>query len=186
MLRRSLIFGLIPLALACGEKEPGEDSGDLIIDEDGDGVAAEDDCDDDDANVFPGSGYQAHWVTVEVCIDGSDWLHLAGATAWWVHRAYDLPGEHDSCNGFSDTLLDNIGWDPSFSGNTSDVFSLLPSPGPVADATIVLSPIQGRGAVTVVQHPNAGNGYEASILFDDDPQSAADVYEVEVLYTCDP
>ena len=53
MTRRLLALALLPLAMACGEKEHTEDSG--VVDNDGDGVAADDDCDDDDGNNFPGN-----------------------------------------------------------------------------------------------------------------------------------
>ena len=57
-MRRLALFAL-PLAIACGDKdEPTEtglvDTGD-VVDADGDGVDAMDDCDDNDPNNFPGN-----------------------------------------------------------------------------------------------------------------------------------
>ena len=56
---RRLAFFALPLAIACGDKdEPTEtglvDTGD-VVDADGDGVDAMDDCDDNDPNNFPGN-----------------------------------------------------------------------------------------------------------------------------------
>ena len=63
------LAGLTALSLACGDKEDddgGSDSGgavDADVDADGDGFPASEDCDDDDAAVYPGAA--------EVC-DGVD------------------------------------------------------------------------------------------------------------------
>ncbi|MCK6517480.1 putative metal-binding motif-containing protein [Myxococcota bacterium] len=62
-MQRSLVsFALVHLTLlsACfGDKDPSGDSAvdsePVVIDEDGDGVRAEDDCDDNDASVYPGA-----------------------------------------------------------------------------------------------------------------------------------
>ena len=64
-MRRLVLLSLVPLALACGEKEPGSDTGEAnpVNDNDGDGVNEDDDCDDFDANNFPGN--------TEIC-DGFD------------------------------------------------------------------------------------------------------------------
>ena len=65
---RRLALLIVPFALACGEKDGTVDSSDTgtipeNVDVDGDGVDAMDDCDDNDADNFPGNA--------EVC-DGGD------------------------------------------------------------------------------------------------------------------
>ena len=62
MPRSFMLFSLLSLAFASGcfgDKDPSDDSAvdtePEVIDADGDGVRAEDDCDDNDASVYPGA-----------------------------------------------------------------------------------------------------------------------------------
>ena len=58
MMRRLAFFAL-PLAIACGDKDEPTETGLVdtggVVDADGDGVDAMDDCDDNDPNNFPGN-----------------------------------------------------------------------------------------------------------------------------------
>ena len=74
-------FGLVSLTIACGDKDEPIDTADVVFDEDGDGVPAEDDCDDNDPNNFPGNaescdgadndcdGVEDNGVTVTAWVD---------------------------------------------------------------------------------------------------------------------
>ncbi|MCB9744331.1 MAG: putative metal-binding motif-containing protein [Alphaproteobacteria bacterium] len=66
MTRRWIPPALFLALIACGEKEPvdsADDSGSASVDADGDGVSLDEDCDDNNADVYPGAP--------EVC-DGAD------------------------------------------------------------------------------------------------------------------
>ena len=146
MMRRLAFFAL-PLAIACGDKdEPTEtglvDTGD-VVDADGDGVDAMDDCDDNDPNNFPGN--------TETCDDADN----------------DCDGEVDNgvlLSGYADGDGDGYG-DPAqaVEGCEYGINGFVDNGDDCDDATADVNP----GAVEVCD----GLDNDCDVLVDDDDDS---------------
>jgi hypothetical protein len=109
-------------------------------------------------------------VSLEVCIDGLDNLHVKDGQLRWEHLAYERPGLHAGCKGVSD--VDGVPW-----RDWSKSF-----PMPVAHgATIAFHPVRCRSNCVLVQSPGAANGWEAIYQFDDYVLGSSDVYCVNIV-----
>ena len=140
-------------------------------------VSNGDDCDDEDAAVYPNALVE---VTIKACIDGSDWVTLQGDQLWWEHRNHTTVGLHASC-AFSETFVDGVAWTPTWTGTTSSA-TMVTYGLPSTEQTVSVAVISARGSVSVTQQPDASNGYTTQVLFDDDPTGAAATYEATLQY----
>jgi hypothetical protein len=140
-------------------------------------VSNDDDCDDDDAAVYPNALVE---VTVKACIDGSDWVTVQGDQLWWEHRNHTTVGLHASCT-FSETFVNGVAWTPTWTGSTSSA-TTVDYGLPAAAQTVSVAVISARGSVSVTQQPDASNSYTTQVLFDDDPTGAAATYEATLQY----
>ena len=109
-------------------------------------------------------------VSLEVCIDGLDNLHVKDGRLSWEHLAYERPGLHAGCAGVS--AVDGVRWD---NGSTSFP---LPVPG---RSNIAFHPVRCRSNCVLVQSPSAANGWEAIYQFDDYVLGSSDVYCVNII-----
>ncbi len=96
-------------------------------------------------------------VSLKVCIDGLDNLHVKDGRLSWQHLAFEPPGMHRGCKGVSE--VDGVHW-----GDWSKSF---PLPVPGGSANIAFHPVLCRGNCVLVQSPSAANGWEAIYQFDD-------------------
>jgi len=146
------------------------------------------DCDDDDPDVYPGSGVTSPLFVLIACIDGSDALHLQGDEAWWVHYNFTPVGMHTGCGSLTQTWFDDVAWTPTWGstggGSSSSAYSPLDPALPAHDATLVITKVDARGTLTVLQDPASTNSYEGAFHIDDDPYGGPSRYEIAVGYTC--
>jgi hypothetical protein len=110
-------------------------------------------------------------VSLEVCIDGLDNLHVKDGQLRWEHLAYERPGLHVGCKGVSD--VDGVPW-----ADSSKSFPLQHVP---RGATIAFHPVRCRSNCVLVQSPSAANGWEAIYQFDDYVLGSSDVYCVNIV-----
>jgi hypothetical protein len=130
-------------------------------------------------------------IHVRAWIDGRSRLILAGDTIQWQHFDFAAPGRLDCDTGSPEqpTLVDGAEWWPSWPdqptcenrdcGCTSDVLSGITPALPQTDFQVQLNVIQARCWVTIVEYPDASNGYRVVLEFND-PYTAADWYEIEL------
>lgn len=121
-------------------------------------------------------------MTIDILVDGDDYLHLQGNTAWIVHGGWDRPA-----NGVK---INDKSWELEWNGNTTRKFTQLAPPFPTAAAnpgaiTLNLSVIKAGGPVTITQAPTAANNYEAVIHMDDQP-NGAHTFVFSLLWTVMP
>jgi hypothetical protein len=109
-------------------------------------------------------------VSLEVCIDGLDNLHVKDGQLLWEHLAYERPGLHVGCKGVSD--VDGVPWRDWSKG--------FPVPVP-RGATVAFHPVRCRSNCVLVQSPSAANGWEAIYQFDDYVLGGSDVYCVNIV-----
>jgi hypothetical protein len=110
-------------------------------------------------------------VSLRVCIDGLDNLHVKDGRLSWEHLAYEAPGIHSGCKGVSE--VDGAHW-----GDGSKSF---PLPFPSASASIAFHPVRCRANCVLVQSPSGANGWEAIYQFDDFMLSSSAVYCVNIV-----
>jgi hypothetical protein len=109
-------------------------------------------------------------VSLEVCIDGLDNLHVKDGHLRWEHLAYERPGIHVGCKGVSE--VDGVHW-----SDGSKSFPLAVPSG----ANIAFHPVRCRSNCVLVQSPSAANGWEAIYQFDDYVLGSSDVYCVNIV-----
>ena len=110
-------------------------------------------------------------VSLQVCIDGLDNLHVKDGQLSWEHLAYERPGMHAGCKGVSE--VDGVHWD--------DWSKSFPVPVPSGSASIAFHPVRCRGNCVLVQRPSAANGWEAIYQFDDYVLGGPAVYCVNIV-----
>ncbi len=126
-------------------------------------------------------------------IDGRSRLILAGDTAQWQHYDFAAPGRIDCDTGYpiEPTYLEGSPWWPQWAdlpdcenrdcgGCTSEVLTGLAPALPLSDYQGLLTPIQARGSVAIVEQPSSANGYRVVLEFNDNGWGGADWYEVEL------
>ena len=96
-------------------------------------------------------------VTLQVCIDGLDNLHVKDGRLSWEHLAFEAPGKHGGCKGV--TQVDGAPWD--------DWSRSLPLPVASDFRNMVFHPVVCRGNCVLVQTPSTANGWEAIYQLDD-------------------
>jgi len=109
-------------------------------------------------------------VSLKVCIDGLDNLHVKHGQLRWEHLAFEWPGRHVGCKGVSE--VDGVHWD--------DGSKSFPLPVP-AGASIAFHPVRCRGNCVLVQSPDEANGGEAVYQFDDYGLNSSAVYCVNIV-----
>jgi hypothetical protein len=131
---------------------------------------------------------QAH--TFRAWIDGRSRLTLDDATARWDHFDFAAPGRLECNIGamIEPTTIDGFDWFPVWPdvpdcenrdcGCGSDSYLGLQPPIPDAELFVSLIVIAARGPVTLVEVPQAANGYRVVIEFDDNALGGADWYEI--------
>lgn len=135
-------------------------------------------------------------VHVLAQIDGRSRLILAGDTAQWQHFEFAAPGRIE-CNAtlpIEPTLIDGHEWWPAWpdvpdcenrdcGGCTSDVLTGISPALPVADFQVTLNPLVVRGSATIVEYPDASNGYRVVVELDDNSVGGSEWYEFELAVT---
>ena len=116
------------------------------------------------------AGNGSRVVSLKVCIDGLDNLHVKDGQLRWEHLAFERPGLHDGCRGVSE--VDGVHW--------NDGSKSFPLPMPTG-ANIAFHPVRCRGNCVVVQSANAANGWEAIYQFDDYAPGGSSVYCVNIV-----
>lgn len=90
------LFGLLVSLSACSEVAPDgagpKDSGELVVDADGDGAAANADCDDGDAGVYPGAVERCNGIDDD-CDGNVDPDESEGAPTWYADADGDGFGD---------------------------------------------------------------------------------------------
>jgi hypothetical protein len=109
-------------------------------------------------------------VSLKVCIDGLDNLHLKDGKLRWEHLAFERPGRHAGCKGVSE--VDGVHWD--------DGSKSFPLPVP-AGGNVAFHPVRCRGNCVLVQGPDEANGGEAIYQFDDYGLNSSAVYCVNIV-----
>ena len=109
-------------------------------------------------------------VSLKVCIDGLDNLHVKDGHLRWEHLAFEPPGRHADCRGV--TEVDGVRWDDSTKS--------FPLPVP-RRSNIAFHPVLCRGNCVLVQSPGAANGWEAIYQFDDFVLGGPGVYCVNIV-----
>ncbi len=110
-------------------------------------------------------------LTVRAEIDGRSELRIQGRSIWWHHIEFEAPG---MWGDDQPTFLNQQEWWPAWPMDElihcncdSSKEELLGTPLNADGSTISLSAVTGRGTAQIVQQPNAGNGFTASIEFND-------------------
>jgi hypothetical protein len=109
-------------------------------------------------------------VTLQVCIDGLDNLHVKDGRLRWEHLAFDPPGRHAACKAV--TWVDGARWE--------DWSTSFPLPIPASTA-IAFHPVVCRGNCVLVQQAAAANGWEAIYQLDDYALGGPAVYCIEIV-----
>ncbi|HUB87301.1 MAG TPA: hypothetical protein VMB22_05370 [Verrucomicrobiae bacterium] len=118
-------------------------------------------------------------VTFKAYVDGTDVVKLRGWKLWIEHQQWQRP-KKISINGKP--------WTPAWSASKSPTFPSwsdnLTAPYAFAGAfrfgnpeKIKVSKRLGRGTVSILERPSAGNNWTLAILVDDGPFPGADWYE---------
>jgi len=109
-------------------------------------------------------------VSLKVCIDGLDNLHVKDGELRWEHLAFERPGRHVGCKGVSE--VDGVHW---HDGSKSFPLSV------PAGANVAFHPVRCRGNCVLVQSPDEANGGEAVYQFDDYGLNSSAVYCVNIV-----
>lgn len=126
-------------------------------------------------------------IRVEALIDGNSQLVLRDNTAQWRHQSKAAPGRHEGAD--LPTIINDVEWLPEWpepgenrdcGGCTSSVFEAVAPPLPATGQPLVLTALDVRHEVGIVQQPSAANDFTLIIDFDDMEPSGSAWYVVEI------
>jgi hypothetical protein len=130
-------------------------------------------------------------LKVQAYIDGRSQLIIRGGQLYWHHLDFAAPGRHFDARANQPTYLNQTSWMPIWpdapdSENRDcncDSSSYEGIPNLVkTDQAVWLDVEQGRGAVYIIQQPNATNDYTLIVEFDDNPLDGPAWYEINLGY----
>ena len=131
------------------------------------------------AGMSAGCGMRHDSITIRTYIDGVDVIKISGATIWYEHESFNLPGVEGGLN--EPTYVNGEIWLPKWNNLVSEPYEgISPAFKPVELADIQVSKITGRGDVSIVQMPTPENNQTISIKVDDGKESGADWYDILV------
>ncbi len=123
-------------------------------------------------------------MTMRALIDGSDLVKVRGDKVWYEHISHSLPGAwvgDTDHTGNEPTVVNGVEWIPQWDGRISDAYTaeggFLPAE---RDVHVAVRVISVRGRVVKVEHPSEDNDYTFTMMLDDDQQSGAAWYEVQL------
>ncbi|RPJ23251.1 MAG: hypothetical protein EHM33_21470 [Chloroflexi bacterium] len=129
-------------------------------------------------------------ITIEALIDGRSWLILRKNTAQWYHLDFAAPGRHEFVN--VPTIINGEEWFPVWPDVPdaenrdcqcySSIFKGV-KPGLHRNKPPVeINVLQGRGTVSIVEHPSKENNNALVIEFDDNPYGGPATYQIEIVF----
>jgi len=139
-------------------------------------------------------------LDVRAFTDGRDQLIINLNTLQWHHYDYAAVGRIDGRNEPTiitttldgTTIMDHVNWTPDWPSPPPDeirfeavssIFSSLSPSIPLQDMTVSLEVVAARNSLTLVQLPDAGNGYTTILDYNDDPPGGPDWYEAKLTFT---
>ena len=130
-------------------------------------------------------------LKVRAYIDGRSQLIIQGNRVYWHHLDFAAPGRHYDAEVSQPTDLNQVNWMPIWPDEPdsenrdcncdSSSYEGIPNL-PKTDQPVWVDVVQGRGAVYIVQQPNAANDYTLIIEFDDNPLDGPAWYEIDLGY----
>jgi formylglycine-generating enzyme required for sulfatase activity len=130
-------------------------------------------------------------LSIGAYIDGRSQLVIQGGAVRWHHLDFAAPGRHPDLREGEPTYLNGVAWCPAWpdspdAQNRDCVCdsSLYAGIAPLAaqGQMVALNIDRARDRATIVQQPQAENGYTLIVEFDDNESPAADWYEVDLGY----
>ena len=116
-----------------------------------------------------GSPAQCVSYNVQVCIDGQSNLHIKGTQMWWENIDFNPPGTHPDCSNYGITIEVNDTtwaiWDSAYIISNTTC------------STLTVDSITCYYQCTLLQAPNAANGWETIYNYNDDPAGGPHMYE---------
>jgi hypothetical protein len=138
-------------------------------------------------------------LDVQAYIDGRDRLHFQGGSLWWEHFDYAAVGRHvgDYTTNLTVDSNPTIYWLPNWPGHPfpdqiystyaiSDAYTGLSPALPAMAQTVGFTSVSAREYAGIVSQPDAGNGYELVVEFNDNGYGGSTWYEVKLEYTAVP
>ncbi len=122
-------------------------------------------------------------LTVRVLIDGSDLVKVRGDKVWLEHISHALPGTWVGDTDQTDrqpTIVNGIEWIPEWDGRISDVYTVEGGIWPIDVWFVSCHEVSCRGRVFVVEQASEDNDFTFTLMLDDEQQSGAAWYEVEL------
>lgn len=128
-------------------------------------------------------------LRVTAFIDGRSRLILSGSQVQWFHLDYSAPGRLNGAN--LPTTLDGVDWWPSWPDDPDpenrdcgcrslDAWGGLTVPVPRAASNTTVTPVDMRGAATVVEQATAANDFAVVVELDDNGDAGAETYVVDI------
>jgi hypothetical protein len=144
------------------------------------------------AGLFAAGSGSASTMTIDVqaFIDGRDQLVIQGSTLNWYHYDHQAPGKWNG-NNYPVTINASLDGGPVTTAqwyepqaSSSTVPGVLTDLSPAVPATenVTLTVVKVRDSLSIVQAPNAGNGYTTIIEFNDNQSPGATWYEAKLTY----
>src|SRR5262249_11459560 len=125
--------------------------------------------------------------------DGQDILYITGNTLRWQTISFtpvglprfDVPSTTtDVSTTLNGNPVQSFQWQPTYPSGSSftDLFTGLDPALPAASTLLGLAVLDGRGPVSILQQPDASNGFVFALDFKDDSFNGASLYSVQLTF----
>lgn len=137
------------------------------------------------------SAVQVTYLDVIAKIDGSDWFELVDNQWRWQHGNFDLPELHEGLTP-TEVIVDGTSqyftssWSSGSGYGAYSDYNIIAGLDPIQDVfgsnpNVWIEVLSGRAGASLVQSPDATNGYTTRIFINDNNYGGHDYYHFRIV-----